>query len=158
MASFDQAIGTVLAHEGGYSFNPSDPGGETNFGISKRAYPNLDIKDLTAAQAEEIYKRDYWRYDGIQNQDVATKVFDMAVNSGPSAAHQLLQRALNGLGQALAVDGVFGAQTLSATNAVDPARLLQELRAQAAVHYANIVVGNPAERTFLLGWMRRAVS
>lgn len=158
MASFDQAIGTVLAHEGGYSFNPSDPGGETNFGISKRAYPNLDIKHLTEAQAEDIYRQDYWRYDGIQSQDVATKVFDMAVNFGPPTAHRLLQLALQGLGQAVTVDGILGPQTLSATNAVDPARLLQELRAQGAVRYADIAAGNPGERTFLLGWMRRAVS
>lgn len=158
MASFDQAIGTVLAHEGGYTFNPADPGGETNFGISKHAYPNLDIKDLTEDQAKEIYRRDYWRYDGIQNQDVATKVFDLAVNLGPPTAHRLLQMALHTLGQDVTVDGVFGPQTLSATNRVDPARLLQELRAQAAVRYADIVLGNRAERTFLLGWMRRAVS
>jgi lysozyme family protein len=157
MASFDQAIGLVLAHEGGYVFNPADPGGERNFGISKRAYPNLDIKHLTEDQANEIYRQDYWRYDGIANQDVATKIFDMAVNMGPPTAHRLLQMALNAQGQAVAVDGVFGPQTLAATNRVDPTRLLQEFRAQAAVRYADIVLGNRAERTFLLGWMRRAV-
>lgn len=158
MASFDQAIGVVLAHEGGYVFNPADPGGETNFGISKRAYPNLDIKNLTEDQAKEVYRRDYWRYDGITNQDLATKIFDMAVNMGPPTAHRLLQMALNGLGQGVGVDGVFGPQTLAATNGIDPAALLRELRARAAVRYADIVVGNHAERTFLLGWMRRAVS
>jgi lysozyme family protein len=158
MASFDLAIATVLDHEGGYTFNPADPGGETNFGISKKAYPNLDIKNLTEDQAKEIYRRDYWRYDGIQNQDVATKVFDMAVNMGPPTAHRLLQMALNALGHGVTVDGVFGPQTLSATNGVDPGGLLQELRAQAAVRYADIVLGNPSERTFLLGWMRRAAS
>jgi lysozyme family protein len=158
MATFDQAIGTILEHEGGYTFNPADPGGETNFGISKRQYPNLDVKNLTVDQAKEIYKRDYWKYDGIQNQDVATKVFDMAVNMGPPTAHRLLQMALNALGQDVTVDGVLGPQTQSATNRVDPERLLQELRAQAAVRYADIVLGNQSERTFLLGWMRRAAS
>ena len=125
--------------------------------LSHNSYPNLDIKNLTEDQAKEIYRRDYWRYDGIANQDVATKVFDMAVNMGPPAAHRLLQMALNALGQGVTVDGVFGPQTLAATNRADPARLLQELRAQAAVRYADIVLGNRAERTFLLGWMRRAV-
>jgi lysozyme family protein len=152
------AIGTVLAHEGGYTFNPADPGGETKFGICKRAYPNLDIKNLTEDGAKEIYQRDYWQYDGILNQDVATKVFDLAVNMGPPTAHRLLQMALNGVGQHVTVDGVLGTQTLTATNGADPESLLPELRAQSAVRYVDIVLGNPSERTFLLGWMRRATS
>ena len=158
MATFDRAIGTVLEHEGGYTFDPADPGGETNFGLSKRQYPNLDLKNLTVDQAKAIYKRDYWRYGRIRNQDVATKVFDMAVNVGPPTAHRLLQTALNALGQKLAVDGVFGPLTLAATNGVNPDQLLRELRARAAVQYADIVLRNPAEQKFLLGWMRRAVS
>ena len=158
MATFDKAIGTVLEHEGGYSFDPNDPGGETKYGISRKAYPGLDVKALTLDQAKAIYKRDYWIYSRIQDQDVATKVFDMAVNLGPPAAHRLLQTALNGPGGNVAVDGVFGPQTLAATNRVNPEQLLQELRAQAAVYYAQTVLTNPSEQKFLLGWMRRAVS
>ncbi|HEX9247111.1 MAG TPA: glycosyl hydrolase 108 family protein [bacterium] len=158
MATFDKAIGTVLEHEGGYSFDPNDPGGETKYGISRKAYPGLDVKALTLDQAKAIYKRDYWIYSRIQDQDVATKVFDMAVNLGPPAAHRLLQTALNGPGGTVAVDGVFGPQTLAATNRVNPEQLLQELRAQAAVYYAQTVLTNPSEQKFLLGWMRRAVS
>jgi lysozyme family protein len=158
MATFDKAIGTVLAHEGGYTFDPNDPGGETKYGISHRAYPNLDIKSLTLDQAKAIYKRDYWTYSRIQDQDVATKVFDLAVNLGPAAAHRLLQTALNARGETVAVDGVFGPETLAAANRGDPAQLLQELRAQAAAYYAQTVLANPPEQKFLLGWMRRAVS
>ena len=158
MATFDKAIGAVLEHEGGYTFDPNDPGGETKYGISRKTYPNLDIKALTLDQAKAIYKRDYWIYSRIQDQDVATKVFDMAVNLGPPAAHRLLQTALLALGETVAVDGVFGPQTLAATNLVNPEQLLQELRARAAVYYAQTVVANPPEQKFLLGWMRRAVS
>ena len=57
---FDDAIGIVLKHEGGYVNDKNDPGGETRYGISKRAYPDLDIKNLTISQATEIYKKDYW--------------------------------------------------------------------------------------------------
>jgi lysozyme family protein len=158
MARFDKAIGTVLEHEGGYTFDPNDPGGETKYGISRKAYPSLDIKALTLDQAKAIYKRDYWIYSRIEDQDVATKVFDLAVNLGPPAAHRLLQTALLALGETVAVDGVFGPQTLAATNRVTPEQLLQELRAQAAVYYAHTVLTNPSEQKFLLGWMRRAVS
>ncbi|KKL48233.1 hypothetical protein LCGC14_2327530, partial [marine sediment metagenome] len=97
MASFDKAIPTILKHEGGYVHDPLDPGGETNFGISKRAFPELDIKNLTSGQAVDIYRERYWLhhiYDGIVNQDIATKVFDLAVNMGHRAAHRLLQKAL----------------------------------------------------------------
>ncbi|WP_425526518.1 glycosyl hydrolase 108 family protein [Xanthomonas oryzae] len=50
----------MLSHEGGYVNDPRDPGGETQWGISKRAYPELNIRALTRDQAIEIYRRDYW--------------------------------------------------------------------------------------------------
>src|SRR5207237_2697270 len=129
MATFGKAIGTVLEHEGGYTFDPNDPGGETKWGISRKAYPSLDIKNLTLEQAKAIYKRDYWIYGRIQDQDVATKIFDMAVNLGPPAAHRLLQTALLALGETVAVDGVFGLRTLEASKRVITELLLQELHA-----------------------------
>lgn len=55
-----QAIARVLQEEDGYVYNPIDKGGETNYGISKRWYPNLDIKNLTVTQASKIYYQDYW--------------------------------------------------------------------------------------------------
>jgi hypothetical protein len=61
---FERAVAFVLRHEGGYVNDPRDPGGETKYGISKRAYPRLDIKGLTEADAKEIYRRDYWEKAG----------------------------------------------------------------------------------------------
>jgi lysozyme family protein len=58
--TFDEAFDVLIGHEGGYVNHPGDPGGETKFGISKRAYPALDIKALTLGQAKAIYRRDYW--------------------------------------------------------------------------------------------------
>ena len=58
---FPDAVERVLAREGGYSDNPADRGGRTNFGISSGAYPDLDVSKLTREQAKEIYKRDYWQ-------------------------------------------------------------------------------------------------
>ena len=56
---FREAIEVILKHEGGYVNDPVDPGGETNMGISKRAYPDLDIKGLTKQSVREIYYKDY---------------------------------------------------------------------------------------------------
>ena len=59
LISFDEIIGITLHHEGGYVHDPKDLGGETNYGIAKRFYPDVDIKNLTEDEAKEIYKTDY---------------------------------------------------------------------------------------------------
>lgn len=111
MPGFEDAVALVLRHEGGYANDPSDPGGETNFGISKRAYPNLDIRTLTVADATAIYRRDYW--DAIQGDSLpyplAVVTFDAAVNSGVGQAAKWLQEALG-----VVDDGVVGPKTVAA--------------------------------------------
>ncbi len=62
--NFEKAMTFIFKWEGGYVNDGNDPGGETNFGISKRAYPNLDIKNLTKDEAKQIYYRDYWEKSG----------------------------------------------------------------------------------------------
>jgi len=81
---FDQAVEFTLRWEGGYENDPDDPGGETNWGISKRAYPNLDIKNLTKEQAIVIYESDYWIPSGcsLWEWPLNLIVFDTAVNCG----------------------------------------------------------------------------
>ncbi len=156
---FEKAITIVLKHEGGYVNDPNDLGGETKYGISKRSYPHLDIKNLTVEQAIEIYRRDWWdkyRYGDIKDQDVATKVFDLSVNMGPATAHRLLQEALVFLGYSVAVDGILGPQTIGAANKADPKRLLQVLRWLAAHQYYRIAAQRPQSQAFLMGWLKRA--
>ncbi|KKL99947.1 hypothetical protein LCGC14_1809290 [marine sediment metagenome] len=166
MASFDKAIPTILKHEGGYVNDPLDPGGETNFGISKRTFPDVDIKTLREDQAISIYRELYWLpgiYDAIVDQDTATKVFDLAVNMGHRAAHRLLQKALRKFKVHhlldIKIDGVFGPKTLQAINeGGEPEEILDELRIQAAVYYANLMVKKPGLVRFAYNWMRRAQS
>lgn len=78
----------VLKWEGGYSFDPKDPGGETNWGISKKSYPNEDIKNLSRERALEIYCNDYWLKAHCELIPFPTNVavFDTAVNCGVSRA------------------------------------------------------------------------
>jgi lysozyme family protein len=92
MADFETAITLVLKHEGGYTAGlQGDPGGETNFGISKRAYPNIDIKNLTVEAAKAIYQKDYWSPAMEQEPDqrLANCMLDCAVNQGPGVAEKL---------------------------------------------------------------------
>lgn len=91
MSFFLPAFQIVVGIEGGYTADPRDLGGETKFGISKKAYPDLDIASLTLEQAQQIYLRDYWNACGCDTMpwERALCVFDMAVNQGPGAARAL---------------------------------------------------------------------
>ncbi len=60
-SSWDKAVSFVLLSEGAYSKDANDPGGETKYGISKRAYPNIVIGELTESIAKELYFKDYWK-------------------------------------------------------------------------------------------------
>ena len=100
MSKFDEIIEGVLEHEGGYVNDPTDLGGETNYGITKRFYPDVDIKNLTKEGAKEIYKKDYWDKNKVDDlpDDLKHIYFDMCVNQGRGSAVRILQRAINGKG------------------------------------------------------------
>jgi lysozyme family protein len=155
---FEPAIEFVLSHEGGYSNQPADKGGPTNFGLSQRQYPTLKMRSLTREKAIEIYRRDYWRpeYEQIRNQVVANKVFDIAVNTGERNAALMLQRACGDCGYPVEVDGIIGPLTIKAANQAEPFDLLQALRARSASHYQDIAANDPTQKVFLRGWLSRA--
>jgi lysozyme family protein len=125
--AFLRAFEVVIGHEGDYVNHPRDPGGETKFGISKRAYPSLDIRGLTLDDARGIYHRDYWRVvrgDDLP-PDLALLMFDAAVNNGPVQAVLWLQRAAG-----VRADGQFGPITLAAAGGPGVARKFHETRAR----------------------------
>ena len=101
--TFDEAFDRLLGHEGGYVNDPRDPGGETNWGISKRSYPQLDIKALTRDDARAIYRRDFWAAVGNAHPAISFQVFDFSVNSGIGTALRKLQQAVG-----VADDGHWG--------------------------------------------------
>ena len=88
MTDFERALAFVLKWEGGYTNDPDDPGGETNFGISKRMYPRENIRTMTRERAAELYKRDYWIPAGCDQMPfpLALVVFDTAINCGVTGA------------------------------------------------------------------------
>jgi lysozyme family protein len=156
---FEHAVSVVLAHEGVYSNDQDDPGGETKFGISKRSYPHLNIAALTVGQAKSIYKRDFWDpypYKDIKDINVAAKVFDLAVNMGAKKAHILVQRALRATGDPVGEDGILGPRTLAAINKADPRNLLVALKSEAAGNYRIIAAISTTKEKFVTGWLNRA--
>jgi len=155
MAAFSEAIKKTLIHEGGYVFDKDDAGGETNFGISKCAYPNVDIKNLTLAGAKEIYRRDYWerlRADEITHQQVADELFDTAVNMGVRTATKLIQMALD-----VHPDGKLGNITLAALNKSDAEKILLKFKLAKIARYTYLAKKRPANRKYLLGWINRTL-
>ncbi|MBI5177906.1 MAG: N-acetylmuramidase [Nitrospinae bacterium] len=158
MADFNSAILKTLANEGGARFtdNPSDKGGATKYGISQRAYPKEDIKNLTEQRAREIYKTDYWdriRGDEIKSQVIAENMFDTCVNMGTVTGGKLAQLAL-GIQPA---DGVIGGQSLTAINSVNEELFIAHYTIAKIARYAYICNNNKDQKQFLLGWINRAL-
>lgn len=155
---FRRCIDHLLALEGGYVNHPDDKGGETNFGISKRSYPTLNIRTLTRDDAMQIYHRDFWaplRLDELLSERLAKGLFAFGVHSGIGKAAKVAQRAVNGLGRALAVDGRFGPATVAALNRFPEAQILPAVKAAMLAHYEGIVARDPTQRVFLRGWKNR---
>jgi lysozyme family protein len=146
--NYDEAFTALIGHEGGYVNDQRDPGGETKYGISKRAYPDVDIASLTIEQAKAIYKRDYWdraRCDELPPA-VAFQVFDTAVNSGIGQAIRFLQRAVG-----VADDGQVGPLTINAVRRVDPEIVVARFNGQRLDFMTRLSTWD----VFGKGWARR---
>jgi lysozyme family protein len=154
MDKFTPALQIALRDEGGYVFDKNDPGGETNYGISKREYPYLDIKALTPCQAGEIYKKDYWQeaFNEINSQEIVNKTFSVGIDIGMYHAITCLQRAVRAAsGVELEEDGILGDETLTHINSCNAVSLLSALKSEMAGYYRRI--NNPCDER---GWLDRA--
>jgi lysozyme family protein len=145
MDLFDAAFAIIVGEEGGYVRGLADPGGETKFGISQRAYPSLDIAALTLADAKAIYRRDFW--DRHRCGDMpwrwALALFDSCVNQGGGV--HWAQLAL-----AAVADGALGPATLAlmAKAPDDDYRAFLALRAEAYARDRDFA-------TYGRGWLKR---
>lgn len=190
MSDFEQALRKVLRHEGvafdadgdplvgrtGYVDHPSDPGGVTNYGITRNvALENGYVGDMISIPyfvVKGIYKKRYWdvlHCDEIPSQEIAEELFDTAVNMGTGVAVKFLQRTLSVLNGGetkypkVTVDGAMGPGTIAALTAalaIAPWYELAILRAMdsfQAVRYIELAENNPKLETFLPGWLRNRV-
>lgn len=149
LITFDAAIERVLSHEGGYVNNPADPGGETQWGISKRSYPGIDIRALTRQKAKDLYFLDFW----MPVVDVATsdtalafQMLDAAVNHGMGNAVRFLQRAVG-----VADDGHWGPASNAAAALLDDHDKHLLYMAERFEFWASL----KSFDTFGRGWTRR---
>jgi len=165
MSNFDLAVAVTLRNEGGFFHNPVT-GEIVNHGITLKFVrnsgykPDADesfIRNLTPDDATEIYQRHFWDHYHIgliQDQNLASKAFDLTVNMGPEAL-KLLQSAANACGGACEVDGVLGPHSLAQINALDPVELLTQFKETAARRYREIASARAELSGNLSGWLAR---
>lgn len=149
--TFETSINRLLGIEGGYVNNPEDPGGETNWGISKRSYPRLNIKELTREQAIALYHRDFWTPIGGDSlpEGVGFQLLDFAVNSPLATALRAVQRAVG-----VADDGHIGPVTVAAIKSTEPHDLIMRFLSVRLVFMTNCKNWPNASR----GWARRVAA
>lgn len=141
MSNLPQAFAFIAIWEwgnrkdGGYTNDPVDPGGETKWGISKRAHPDIDIKSLTKEEALIIYEKEYWLKVGADKMDkrMAIVCFDSAVNCGVGRTRSWLDE-------------------LAKTTVKDKARWMIQRRTQ---YYLDLVKKRPALNKYIKGWLNR---
>ena len=150
MIRAEKFIRIVLLSEGGskYTNDPNDAGGETKYGISKKAFPNVDIKNLTEADAISLYKKMYYdpcKCDSFNDELLALHVFDFGVNAGISRSIKTLQSVIG-----VKADGVIGKQTIEKANSNDYVKIY--IDARKAFYYS---IGVGSNKKFIKGWINR---
>jgi len=157
--NFDAAINHTLQEEGGYVNHPSDPGGMTNLGVTKRVWEEWvghevdekQMRNLTKADVVPLYQRKYWnacRCSELPN-GLDLCVFDTAVNSGPGRAIKLLQGCLG-----VAADGAIGPNTIAAVSQFKGSALQMLIEDYCSARQA-FLISLPTFGTFGKGWTAR---
>jgi len=175
MAEFKAAFQKMLIHEGGYSNDPDDLGGETYQGIARAMHSNwhgwllidkhknktgfpssLDEDAELKKEIDLFYWTNFWfpiNADRIQNQSIANSIFDFGVNAGIKTSVRLVQEIIGA-----EVDGLMGLQTLNRLNSFDYNHFLSAFIVAKITHYIHLVEKYPANKKYLYGWIIRALS
>lgn len=167
MSNFDDAFQYVLGDEGGYTNDPHDRGGPTNWGITqsdlaqwrRRPVSAADVKAMPKLEAKAIYKARYWdtlSLDQIVDGKRSCAIFDIGVVRGIMNGAKTAQRTCCALGHVIAVDGHFGPMTVAAVNACDHVSFIKLCSADVERQFRGIVANNPSQGVFLKGWINRA--
>lgn len=173
MGNFESAFGKVLQHEGGYVNDPNDPGGETYKGVSRKiwsswaGWTNVDLARRMAGfpanlendhdlqqKIQDFFRINFWDKisgNNIDAQEVATSIFDFAVNAGVQTSASLVQMIID-----TKPDGVIGDDTLKKLNEFDVDYFLAAFTVAKIARYINIVKKRPISRKYFYGWVCRA--
>lgn len=163
--TLEHIIDGVIAREGSsYTNHPNDLGHATKFGITqatltdfrRRQVTDNDMRELTETEARDIYRQVYAIRPGLvklTNADVLDLAVDCAVNHGPTEAIKMVQYAAR-----VFPDGIFGAETESAANRLNPSVLYHRICAARVRKYGEIITKDHSQAVFASGWLSRAAS
>lgn len=150
MSSFDDAFTALIGNEGGYVNNPADPGGETNFGITKRiAVANGytgPMKSLSLDTAKQIAKKVYWDPLHLDEFDprIAFQMLDANYNGGDTVRWAQSASGAD-------IDGKMGPATIAALKVADPHTFVLRFLSQRLRYLKNLKTWP----TFSRGWTER---
>jgi lysozyme family protein len=153
-SNFQECLDLVLKSEGGWVNHPSDPGGETNLGVTKAVWeeyvghPVKTMKDLTKDDVAPMYELKYWRpcYCEVLPRGLDFVIFSMGVNAGPGRSVKLLQQSIG-----CVPDGVIGPRTRELISASNSANLIAKFSQTRREYYRSL-------KTFPIfgkGWLAR---
>ena len=175
---YDRALAHVLGIEGGFSDDPADRGGATNFGITeavaRRSGYEGPMDALPIEVAKRIYLAKYWAHQRLPCERIAEwhypaalELFDTAVNMGVGWAARFFQHALNAMNRNgtlypdLKVDGWAGQTTLDCLehlpSGLDKNVLVKMLDSQQGARYLAIMDKRPTQEKFARGWFDKRV-
>lgn len=165
--NIDDAFAYLLVDEGGYTNDPNDSGGPTNWGITQGDYSRWlkrpasipEVRAMTKKVAEQIYSDYYWMpmgLDKIVDSKKATALFDVGVVCGIYQGQIMAQRACNSIGAGLVPDGHIGPLSIQAINQAAPSLFIRDMSSQVESRFRGIVANNPKDEVFLRGWVARA--
>lgn len=148
---FPQACVIEFGDEGPYSDSPSDPGGETKWGIARNEHPEITDEQWAAwsqVDSRNMLREQYWdKYQcGSMPWPWALAIFDAVVNQGGSMI-AIAQMALH-----TRTDGLIGPGTLAAIRNASRENLAMFL-AYRCISY----VGDKGFHTNGTGWFKRVV-
>ena len=167
MANIALLVPIIQKWEGGYVFDPDDPGGHTFMGITLKTWQkagydktgdgDIDAEDLRLITYKEMitgilkpYYWDVWQADYIRNQSIANLLVDWIWCSGPRTI-VIVQHMLE-----LKIDGIVGNQTLTAINNYpDPYELHKLIKAARIYYIDSICEQRPVLSKFKRGWKNR---
>lgn len=169
-------INAVINTEGGYVNDPSDSGGETNYGITKAVARVSgyygDMRLMPRDFAFTIYASKYW--DSLAgdslvalSESITREVIDTGVNMGVSRAAKFLQRCINVFNQEgrlyndIVVDGDIGHATMAALTAFitlrDEQVMLKALNCLQGAFYIELAERREKDQAFVYGWLKNRV-
>lgn len=171
-------ISKVLKHEGGFVNHSNDPGGATQWGVSLRWLQSKsdsslidadldddgdidvqDVREVDPEDAAKFYFKNWWKRHNYMDYrpPIGEKLFDMAINMGSQQAHELLQRALNNIGEDLVVDGIIeGPNTQESLTRHDAQQIVDALCDTQLDFYQSLVEQDDKYAAFIEGWTKRA--